>query len=103
VCTAILRRQSLARQFAFVPARKRKPRQPRREREQRDAGKRDQHQRGEETRNVELDAGEQDLVREARGPAAGAGNEFRHHRANQCETARDAHAREEVRQRRRHT
>ena len=64
-----------------------------------DAGQRDQQQRREHARDVELEAGLQDLVGQAGARAAGAGDEFGHHRADQRQAAGDAQPAEEVRQR----
>ena len=67
----------------------------------RDPGQRQQHQGGEHARHLQAVARLQDAIREAGREAAGAGDELRHHRADQCQSAGNAQTREEVRQRRR--
>ncbi len=69
------------------------------EREQAHAGQRDQQEGCEHARDVELEAGLQDLVGEAGAAAAGAGDELGDHRPDQREAARDAQAAEEIGQR----
>ena len=56
-------------------------------REQADAGERDEEERREHARNVELKARLQDLVGQPRAAAAGAGDEFGDHRPDQRKPA----------------
>src|ERR1700736_3519187 len=70
-------------EFAFMPVPKRQARQPDHCREQQHAGHGDQEQGGEQARNVELKAGDQDLIGESCSGAAGAGHELGDHSADQ--------------------
>src|SRR5271154_2181699 len=90
---------SFPRDGAVVPRPKRQFRKPDGDQEQRYSGKRDQEQRREHARNFKLVAGLQNLIGEPGVAAAGAGDEFRHQRADQCEAGGYPQAREEVRQR----
>ena len=67
--------------------------------EQRDAGERDEEERREHARDVELEARLQDFVGEPGAAAAGAGDELGDHRADQRQPAGNAQAAEEIRQR----
>src|SRR6185437_5278525 len=107
VSTAIItaltpRRSPIGAHLAFVPPRQRNARQTCRRDKKHHAGRRYQHERRKKPRNVELDAREQDLVREAGALATGPRDEFGDDSADQRETACDAQAAEEVRQRARH-
>src|SRR5665213_1863775 len=91
---------SLLRQSAFMPMGQQPAREPGQRGEDRDAGQRQQQQRGEHARDLEPIARLEDARGEAGLGAAGAGDELRHHRADQRQAAADAHADEEIRQRR---
>src|SRR6187402_143811 len=69
--------------FAFVPAAQPDARHPCRDAEQHHASYRDQEQRSEEPRNVQLKTRLQDLIRKPRAAAARSRHELGHHRANQ--------------------
>src|ERR1700674_1365320 len=76
--------------LALVPTAERQLGEPDHHGEQADAGERDEEQGGEHARDVEGEAGLQDLVGEAGAAAPGAGDELGDHGADQCKSAGDA-------------
>src|SRR5687768_8149390 len=86
---------SLPLDRALVPSAQRQVRDEGQEDEDEDAGAGDHEQRREHARDLQLVARFEDAVGEARLDAARAGDELRHHRADEREAAADAQAAEE--------
>src|SRR5258708_28111687 len=82
--------------FASVPLPEREPGQSHQEDEETDARNRDQEQRREHARDVELESALEDLIGEPRAAPARAGDEFADHPADQGKPARNAQAPEEI-------
>ena len=89
----------LAAAGAVVPMAQQQMRERGQHEEDRDAGERNQHQRGEHARDVEPEAGFDDAKGEARALRRRAGGEFGDDRADQREAAADPQAAEEIGQR----
>src|SRR5947207_4096464 len=89
-------------ELALVPAAQREPRGQRGEQGQHYTGRGDEKQSGKQPRDVELQPGKKNRVREPGGGTAGPGDEFGDDRADQRQARGDAQAREKIRERARY-
>src|SRR5262245_15549411 len=92
-------RSILAPDGALVPVAQRQMRDPACQKEYRDSGERDEKKRREHARDLEPVTGFENTVGEPRCTAAGAGDEFSNHSADQREPAGNFQAAEKIRQR----
>src|SRR5215472_8204719 len=97
-----IRFPSVVPDLALMPVPQCELRDPRRERGQHYTGQRNEKQSREESRNVELEARQQNLIGETGNGSSGTSDEFRDDGADQRQSRRDPQAGEEVWQRTRH-